>query len=96
MREKGVLHGTKHLTQARKLVGIEMDPNLAGKWISPMHPEVVKDAPGACDICGMPLVRAESLGYVAADADEKSPPLVLMARIMAEDAVAGLGIVGVG
>ena len=39
-------------------------PELAGKWISPMHPEIVKDAPGQCDICGMDLVSAESLGYV--------------------------------
>jgi Cu(I)/Ag(I) efflux system membrane fusion protein len=38
-------------------------PDLAGKWISPMHPEVIKDGPGPCDVCGMPLVRAESLGY---------------------------------
>jgi Cu(I)/Ag(I) efflux system membrane fusion protein len=40
------------------------NPSLAGKWICPMHPEVVKDAPGACDICGMKLVTAEELGYV--------------------------------
>ncbi len=39
------------------------DPALAGKWISPMHPEIVKDGPGACDVCGMPLVPAEELGY---------------------------------
>ncbi|MCB9730145.1 MAG: efflux RND transporter periplasmic adaptor subunit [Deltaproteobacteria bacterium] len=32
---------------------------LAGKWISPMHPEVVADAPGRCEVCGMPLVPAE-------------------------------------
>jgi Cu(I)/Ag(I) efflux system membrane fusion protein len=32
---------------------------LAGKWISPMHPEVVADGPGRCDVCGMPLVPAE-------------------------------------
>lgn len=38
-------------------------PDLAGKWISPMHPEIVKDGPGKCDVCGMPLVPAESLGY---------------------------------
>lgn len=38
-------------------------PDLAGKWISPMHPEIVKDRPGACDVCGMALVTAESLGY---------------------------------
>jgi YHS domain-containing protein len=28
----------------------------------------VKDEPGPCDVCGMPLVTAESLGYVAGDA----------------------------
>ena len=28
------------------------DPALAGKWISPMHPEIVKDGPGSCDVCG--------------------------------------------
>ncbi|MFQ3226144.1 MAG: Cu(I)/Ag(I) efflux system membrane fusion protein [Lentimonas sp.] len=39
-------------------------PEYAGKWISPMHPEVVKDGPGPCDVCGMDLVPAESLGYV--------------------------------
>ena len=48
--------------------GRVIDANLAGKWVSPMHPEIVKDEPGPCDICGMPLVRAESLGYVSADA----------------------------
>lgn len=31
----------------------------AGKWISPMHPEIVKDEAGDCDICGMPMVPAE-------------------------------------
>jgi len=57
--------------------GRVMDPGLAGKWISPMHPEIVKDEPGECDICGMPLVRAESLGYVSATTDELAPPLVI-------------------
>ena len=39
-----------------------MDSRLAGKWISPMHPEVVKDGPGTCDVCGMDLVPADTLG----------------------------------
>jgi Cu(I)/Ag(I) efflux system membrane fusion protein len=38
-------------------------PDVAGKWISPMHPEIIKDGPGSCDVCGMDLVPAESLGY---------------------------------
>ena len=41
--------------------GVVFDPSLAGKWISPMHPEVVKDGPGQCDVCGMDLVPAETL-----------------------------------
>ncbi|MFO7903996.1 MAG: efflux RND transporter periplasmic adaptor subunit [Planctomycetota bacterium] len=57
--------------------GRVMDPSLAGKWIGPMHPEIIKDEPGECDICGMPLVRAESLGYVAPEMDEQEPPLVI-------------------
>jgi len=58
--------------------GKVMDPDLAGKWICPMHPSVVKSEPGTCDICGMDLVTTESLGYVAADAPEQ-PPLVIPA-----------------
>lgn len=50
-------------------------PELAGKWISPMHPEIVKDAPGQCDICGMDLVSAEELGYV--HEGEETAPLVI-------------------
>lgn len=53
------------------------DPDLAGKWISPMHPEVVKDAPGVCDVCGMDLVPAAALGYV--DAENSEAPLVVPA-----------------
>ena len=45
--------------------GVVMDPTLADKWISPMHPEIVKDEPGDCDVCGMPLVRAESMGLAS-------------------------------
>lgn len=57
--------------------GSVVDTKLAGKWISPMHPEIVKDGPGACDICGMPLVRAESLGYVSDVVQRGEEPLVI-------------------
>jgi Cu(I)/Ag(I) efflux system membrane fusion protein len=57
--------------------GRVMNPDLAGKWISPMHPEIVKNEPGSCDVCGMPLVTAESLGYVAGA--EKNAPLLIPA-----------------
>jgi Cu(I)/Ag(I) efflux system membrane fusion protein len=59
--------------------GKVMDPDLSGKWISPMHPEVVKDKPGSCDVCGMDLVRAEELGYVSTEEVAKDAPLVIPA-----------------
>jgi Cu(I)/Ag(I) efflux system membrane fusion protein len=57
--------------------GKVMDPKLAGKWICPMHPSVIKDEPGKCDICGMPLVKAESLGYISAEPKDSEKPLVI-------------------
>jgi Cu(I)/Ag(I) efflux system membrane fusion protein len=59
--------------------GKVVDPYLVGKWISPMHPEIVKDTPGTCDVCGMALVRAEELGYVSAEDIAKQAALVIPA-----------------
>lgn len=59
--------------------GKVMDPRLAGKWICPMHPSVIKKQSGECDICEMPLVRTESLGYVSVDPDKSKKPLVIPA-----------------
>lgn len=39
------------------------DAALAGKWISPMHPQIIRDAPGFCPICGMELVPTSRYGY---------------------------------
>jgi len=58
--------------------GEVLPPRLQGKWISPMHPEVVKDGPGKCDVCGMDLVPAESLLTTSA-ALQKGKPLVVPA-----------------
>ena len=54
-----------------------VDRSLAGKWVSPMHPEIIKDAPGLCDICSMPLVKAESLGFVTKKKIKTEAPLVI-------------------
>ncbi|UCC29935.1 MAG: efflux RND transporter periplasmic adaptor subunit [Phycisphaerales bacterium] len=59
--------------------GKVMDPHLAGKWICPMHPEIVKEEAVSCDLCGMPLVTAESLGYVSVDPSNAKAPLVIPA-----------------
>ncbi len=56
--------------------GKVMNPKLAGKWIGPMHPEVIQDGPGKCPVCKMDLVKAESLGYVSAEATGEAPLVV--------------------
>ena len=61
------------VAEGGEVIGVD----LAGKWISPMHPEIVKDQPGTCDICGMDLVSAESLGYVTASDRLRRAPLVI-------------------
>jgi Cu(I)/Ag(I) efflux system membrane fusion protein len=53
-----------------------LSDELAGRWVSPMHPTIVKDEPGQCDICGMDLVSAESLGVVG-DPSAVEEPLVI-------------------
>ena len=55
--------------------GRVLDTRLAGKWVSPMHPEIIKDEPGKCDVCGMALVTAEEMGYVSSVEAEK--PIVV-------------------
>ena len=39
------------------------DADLAGKWISPMHPQIVRNEPGPCPICGMDLVPTSRYGF---------------------------------
>ncbi|MFG0257736.1 MAG: efflux RND transporter periplasmic adaptor subunit [Phycisphaerales bacterium JB043] len=56
--------------------GAIVSDELAGRWVSPMHPTIVKDAPGECDICGMELVSAEALGVVS-DPSTYQEPLVV-------------------
>jgi len=52
-----------------------MAPEMAGKWICPMHPAVVKTEAGNCNICGMDLVTTESLGYVV-DTPKDAPMVI--------------------
>lgn len=42
------------------------DPALANKYISPMHPQVIRDEPGNCPLCEMELVPTSQLGFAAA------------------------------
>ena len=56
--------------------GQVIDKALSGKWISPMHPEIISDKPGPCSVCGMDLVKAEDYGFTPNNAKSESPLLV--------------------
>ncbi len=58
--------------------GLAYGPELAGKFICPMHPEITSEGAGRCSICEMPLEPAEKLGHVRAE-DTVSLPLVIPA-----------------
>jgi len=74
------VRGTVHSKVAKG--GRVMNSDLAGKWISPMHPEVVEDNAGDCRVCGMELVRAEDLGYVSESDDSAKPIVVPVTAVM--------------
>jgi len=56
--------------------GVVLSDELAGRWVSPMHPTIIGDGPGQCTICGMDMVSAESLGIVD-DSSDIEIPLVI-------------------
>ncbi|HVR43493.1 MAG TPA: heavy metal translocating P-type ATPase [Thermoanaerobaculia bacterium] len=57
-------------------------PPKGAEWTCPMHPEIVRDAPGSCPICGMALEpRAISLD------EEENPELADMRRRFVVSAV---------
>jgi Cu+-exporting ATPase len=63
--------------------GVERQPAataLAAEWTCPMHPEIVRDRPGSCPICGMALEpRSVALPGGGAAAEE-NPELGAMQR----------------
>ncbi|MEX0610942.1 MAG: efflux RND transporter periplasmic adaptor subunit [Pirellulales bacterium] len=54
------------------------DADLAGKWISPMHPQIIRDEPGQCPICGMDLISTSEYGY--ADTPVPQPEVLVVPR----------------
>src|SRR5712672_3048100 len=53
-----------------------VDPvsGMTGRYTCPMHPEIVRDEPGFCPICGMALEPRQGTG------DEMNPELADMTR----------------
>jgi RND family efflux transporter MFP subunit len=43
--------------------GTVYDVELAGKWISPRHPQIIRDQPGICPLCDIELVSTSEFGY---------------------------------
>jgi len=39
------------------------EEDLVGKWICPMHPDVIKGHSSTCDICGMNLIKTSEFGF---------------------------------
>lgn len=64
------------------LHGQVVSEELAGKWISPVHPEIIKDGPGSCDICGIALVPAEKYGFVGSLAPAAQPLLIPASSVL--------------
>jgi multidrug efflux pump subunit AcrA (membrane-fusion protein) len=52
------------------------DPRLAGKWISPRHPWIIRDQPGPCPECGADLVPAEQFGFVTEPPEQQGGVVV--------------------
>lgn len=50
--------------------------DMSGKWICPMHPEVISDDEGDCPICGMDLESSESLGFDTQVSPSQAPLLI--------------------
>lgn len=66
--------------------GDVFDKELAGRWISPMHPQVIRDKPGDCPICGMKLVPTARYGYTDEPVPQTSSVVVpRSALLMAGD-----------
>ena len=55
--------------------GLPVKPSYAGKWICPMHPEIISDTKDKCSICEMDLVKAEELDQIPVGDEKQNPRL---------------------
>jgi P-type Cu+ transporter len=76
-RERFIAEPERFATGDRARERLSATPVAAGtKWTCPMHPDIIRDAPGACPICGMAL---EPLTPIAGE-DSDNPELRDMTR----------------
>ena len=91
-RQKFASDPERYLTPAPKTEGQDRsgDGGGAREWTCPMHPEVVRSAPGSCPICGMALEpRTPDLG------EEDTPELEDMTRRFWVSAVLSLPLLAI-
>jgi len=62
-------------------MGRVMAPDLQGKWMCSMHPEIIQNESGDCTICEMPLVTTEKMGYVTVK-DEEAPLVIPSSAVL--------------
>ncbi len=84
-RLKPAMYATAVIRVRLRGDGSPAPTGLEGKYICPMHPEVVQDEPGRCPICEMPLEKLPELKPVAetpalANESERDNGLVLAVR----------------
>lgn len=63
----------------KSVIGAEgniYEEDLAGKWICPMHPDIIKDHEGICDLCEMNLISTSEFGF-SDDPAQKKKVLVI-------------------
>jgi Cu+-exporting ATPase len=72
-REKFVAEPSRYATPERKPAQHDAAPGV--KWTCPMHPQIIRDAPGSCPICGMALEP-----MTPAAGTMKNPELIDMTR----------------
>lgn len=81
-RLKPAMYATAVIRVHLRADGTPAPTGLEGKYLCPMHPEVVRDKPGQCPICEMPLEEMPMLKPVVgklaqANESETDPGLVL-------------------
>src|SRR5438874_11869936 len=67
-RERFVAEPARYLSDDQANHGLIAAPTAPGtQWTCPMHPQIVRDGPGSCPICGMAL---EPMGHEVEDDSE--------------------------
>jgi Cu(I)/Ag(I) efflux system membrane fusion protein len=73
-RLKPAMYSTATIHVRLQSDGTPQPTGMEGKYICPMHPEIVRDQAGECDICHMPLERVPDVYPTAPMATSDSMP----------------------